>query len=170
MSKRKSGKIAPYVTRTGIPQIVKGDNGSALLMCPFCNPSHPLQPSVPALCGTILVLTAEQAMFRAKYDRKMVCVKCGKGDGMMVMFQGAFIHTHDCAPGVIAMTQPPEYSKFAKYVYEIKNERLKKLVEGYTGRAVMVEEVTPEAVKTGVIFGYYFNKENKNGKHPKANS
>lgn len=169
MSKRNNGKIAPHVTRTGIPQIVKGKNGAALLMCPFCNPSHPLQPNVPALCGTMLVLTAEQIMFRAKFQKNMVCVKCGKGDGMMVMFQKAFIHTHDCAPGVIAMTEPPNYSKWAERVFAIKNEKLKKLIEKYTGRAVQVEEVTPGAIKTGVIFGYYFNKENKNAEPIQAN-
>lgn len=167
----KNKTVKPkIVERIGQPVIKKTDDGKIQIMCCFCEPSHPLNLGGVSSCGTQLQVRAVQATFRAKYDKKMVCVKCGKGEGMMVMFQGAFIHTNDCAPGVIAMTQPPEYSKLAKYVFGIKNERLKKLVEGYTGRAVMVEEVTPEAKKTGVIFGYYFNKENKNGKRSEANS
>lgn len=152
--------------RTAIPIMQKDKDGNAILICPFCSIPHPLLPGVPAMCGTILSLTATQVVYRAKYEKHMICVKCGKGGDHMVLFQNGFIHTHDCAPGVVAMTEPPQYSKLAKYVYGLKPGRYRKSIERFTGKAMIVEEIMPDGKKTGVILGHFFPKRiNENGKH-----
>jgi hypothetical protein len=150
-------------TRTGTPRIAKDKNGNALLLCPFCVPPHPLQPNVPAACGTSLVLTAEQVIVRAKYDKNFICVKCGKGGGEMVKYQNGFIHVTDCDPNKITMLEPPVYSKFAALVYGMKNKRIKKFIEDRKGQAVPVEEIDQKGIKTGTVLGYFFFKDVKNG-------
>lgn len=169
MSKKNSVK-PPYTTRKGIPKIIKDPNGNAMLLCPFCKPSHPLQPNSPAACGTILILTAEQTVIHAKYEKKLICVKCGKGGGDMVMYQNAFIHVHNCSPDVMTMTQPPKFSKRAALVYGLKWGWLKGIIERYTGRALPVDEVKQDGTRTGVVLGYFFHKEIKNGKHSQTDS
>jgi hypothetical protein len=152
-----------HTKRTAIPVIKKGEGGEALLMCPFCVPSHPLRPDKVSACGTILILTAEQTVFRGKYEKKMVCVKCGKHGGDMILFQGAFVHNYDCSPGVVAMTEAPEFSDWAARVAWTP-EWIRKPIEKFTGRAQAVEEVLPDGTRTGVVLGYFFHKEVKNGK------
>lgn len=124
MKKHSNVPRNPMTTRERVPIISKDDKGNALLLCPFCTPPHPINPESPAICGTILQVRALQTIYKAKkYDPKTVCVKCQKGGGEMVLFQGALIHTHDCMPGVVALSSPPKYSNFAKYVYGLKDGR-----------------------------------------------
>lgn len=164
MSKRKSVQLN-YRKRVGAPKMMKDKNGAVVLLCPFCVPPHPLQPNIPSLCGTTLQVVAEQVIFRAKFDKRFVCAKCLQGGGEMVQYQNGHIHINDCAPGVMTMTHPPEYSRFAKFVYGLKSERLKSLIEKNMGKVVPVEEITAEGVKTGDVLGYFFyKKEGSNGK------
>ena len=161
---KKSAPKTNYTKRTATPQIAKDHNGNSLLLCPFCTPPHTLHPSIPSPCGTILVLTAEQVVYKAKYNKKMVCVKCKQGGGEMVRFQGALIHTHNCAPGVMTMTVPPKYSKAAKFVHGMKSPFLKSMLEKYLGRTMPVEEVTPDGSRTGVVLGHFFLKDDDHAK------
>ena len=158
---KKTSVKSPTTKRVAVPRMVKDENGNAILLCPFCKPTHPLNPSMPALCGTTLVLTAEQTIIRAKYNKDIVCVKCGEGGGEMVMFQNSYIHSHDCKPGVMAMTNPPKYSKIAEKIYAIKNDFIKNFIEKFIGRAMPVEEIDTKGKKTGVILGYFFWKPKK---------
>jgi len=153
---------SPYTLRSGIPTIKKDKDGNAVLLCPFCKPTHTLHPDIPSACGTKLILTAEQAVFRAKFNKKMICAKCHNGGGEMVIYQGGYIHTHDCAPGVMTMTVPPEFSDFAKHVYGFP-EWIKKRVQRYTGVAVPVEEILPNGTRTGVVLGYFFHQPKEKG-------
>jgi hypothetical protein len=157
----------PYHTRVDVPKMAKDKDGNAVLLCLFCTPTHPLNPSAPASCGTRLVLTAEQTVIRAKFNKNLVCVKCGKGGGEMVMFQNSYIHIHDCNPGVMAMREPPKFSKFAEIVNTMPNQFIKSRIEKITGRAMPVEEVDPKGVKTGQIWGYFFWKPKKEVSHAK---
>ena len=161
--KKKSGVPKnPITTREAIPILSKDGKGNALLLCPFCTPAHPINPDSPALCGTILQVRAIQQVFKAKkYDPRTVCVKCQKGGGKMVVFQGALIHTHDCSPGVVALSTPPKYSPFAKIIYNLKDGTLKNFIQKKFGNAMAVEEVMPSGEKTGVIFGFFFSKNLK---------
>jgi hypothetical protein len=156
--------------RTGVPKIVKDKEGNAILLCPFCVPSHALQPNKPSLCGTMLILTAEQVVVRAKYDKHFICVKCGKGGGEMVRYQNGLIHTVECAPNKVTMLEPPVYSKFAAFVYGMKNKRIKKFIESVKGQAMPVEEIDQKGVKTGAVLGYFFFKDVKNGKHSQVSA
>lgn len=164
MSKQSNRK--PLLTeRIRIPKIVKEKDGTAILLCPFCNPSHPLQPNIPSACGTVLMVTAKQVVVRAKYDKHFTCVKCGKGGGEMVQYQQGFIHTKECDPSKVTMLIPPTYSKFAALVYGMKNKKIKKFIESIKGQAMPVEEIDQKGVKTGVVLGYFFFK--KDVKHAK---
>lgn len=164
---KKSTAQSPYHTRVDVPKIAKDEQGNAVLLCPFCVPTHPLNPSSPSACGTRLVLTAEQTVIRAKYAKNLICVKCGKGGGKMVVFQNSYIHIHDCNPGVMAMREPPRYSRFAQFINTMPNQFVKKQIEKFTGRAMPVEEVDPKGVKTGKILGYFFWKPKKEVSHAK---
>jgi len=117
-------------------------------------------PDKPAACGTLLVLTAEQTVYKAKYDKRFICAKCHQGGGEMVIYQGGFIHTHDCAPGVMTMTEPPQFSRLAGVVYKLP-ERIKKIIQRYTGNAMPVEEILPNGTRTGVTLGYFFHQVKK---------
>lgn len=153
---------SPVRERVGTPHITRDKDGAAILNCPFCVPTHPLRPDVGSACGTMLQVRAVQRVYRAKYEKHMTCVKCGKGDGEMVLFQNGFIHTHDCAPGVVALADPPKYSELAKRVH---GTRWQKLIERIYGEIMPVHEVNPDGTKTGVTIGYFFKKRGKNGKH-----
>lgn len=163
MSKKNSFQ-PPYRVRSGIPKMLKDKSGKTLLVCPFCPVPHPLYPNVPAKCGTRLILTAEQIVYRAKADKRFVCVKCGKGGGEMVKYQNAYIHIEDCAPGVMTMTEPPKFSRLAGLVSKVKSERTRKFIEQFTGRAMPVDEVTENGTRTGVVLGHFFFKEVRNAK------
>jgi len=159
MSKSNATK-PPYTKRTGIPKIVKDKaSGNVMLLCPFCTPAHSLTPNAPAACGTVLILTAEQTVIRAKYEKKLVCVKCGKGGGEMVMRQNAFVHLNDCMPGVAFLTEPPKFTFAAAFVNGLKPAFFKKTVEFFTGRAVAVDEVAPNGTRTGMVLGYFFQRK-----------
>lgn len=164
----KKAKYKPPVTsRSAMPLAKKG---SETLMCPFCMPSHPIYPFTPSSCGTIVEVTAVQTVYHAKYDRTMVCAKCGKGSGDMVKWQNALVHNYDCSPGTMTFAEPPKNSPLAKWVYELpKNSFVKYLMEKAYGRASTLDEVTPQGVRTGNIRGYFFYKpRGKNGKRSKA--
>lgn len=160
MSKRNASR-PPVTERIEAPKITRDKDGNAILYCPFCEPTHPLRPENNSSCGTILQVRAVRTIYRAKYDKRFVCVKCGKGGDEMVRFQNGFVHTHDCAPGVVTLEQPPEFSKLAERVY---NSRFRKVMEAMFGEVVPVLEVTPEGEKTGVTLGYFFTR-GRHGKH-----
>lgn len=164
MSKKNLFK-APYTVRNGTPKMLKDKEGNTLLICPFCAVPHALTPNVPSQCGTRLILTAEQVVFRAKADKRFICVKCGKGGGEMVRFQNAYIHTHNCSPGVVTMTEPPRFSRMAGLVSKVRNERIRKSIERFTGRAMPVDEVREDGTRTGVVLGHFFHKEVKHAEH-----
>jgi len=159
-----------FTKRVGNPTIAKDEQGNAMLLCPFCTPTHTLHPQVPSPCGTQLILTAEQVVFKAKYIKGMVCVKCKKPGGEMVRFQNAYVHTHDCAPGVMTMTIPPTYSKAAAVVHKIKVPFVKDLIERYTGKAMQVDEVTGAGERTGTVLGYFFHKDVSHAKRIETSS
>jgi hypothetical protein len=160
---KHTGKKPAYTTRKAMPIIKKGEGGEALLMCPFCPTPHPLRPDKPSACGTMLILTAEQTVFRGKYEKNIICVKCGQKGGDMVLFQNAFVHNYDCSPGVVAMTEAPKFSDWAARVAWTP-EWIRNPIEKFTGHAQSVEEVLPDGTRTGVVLGYFFHKEVKNGK------
>lgn len=108
-----------------------------------------------SLCGTRLEVRAVQVVFRAKYQKDMICVKCGQGGGDMVRFQNAFIHADDCMPGVATFTEPPKYSKVAKLLYNFP-AFIKSIIEKKYGKIMPVDEVNPQGERTGVVLGYFF--------------
>ena len=128
------------------------------IMCPFCALPHPLVAGEVAPCGTYIKVSAVQRIYRAKFKPDMVCAKCGKGDGEMVHFQNAFIHVENCMPGVAVMNERPKFSRFASFVFNMKDGILKTLIEKQTGVARSVEEVEPSGKRTGVTLGYFFYK------------
>lgn len=155
MSKKHS-KQSNVTERIATPVITKGNNGEAILMCPFCIPSHVLSASNTNGCGSMVQMRVVQTVYRAKYNDKLVCVKCAKGGGEMVRFMEAFIHIPDCMPGVATLVDPPPFSRFAKFVSG--RGKLKPLFEYFTGVATPIEEVMPDGTRTGVTLGYFFKR------------
>lgn len=138
-----------------------------VLMCPFCNPPHQVSPFVPSPCGSLVVVKVVQEVYHAKYDRTLVCAKCGKGGGDMVKWNEAYIHTGNCMPGVVTFANPPKISKnvekIAKWVHGLKDGKPKKIIESVFGRAMTIDEVKPDGERTGVVLGHFFYKEAKKG-------
>lgn len=156
----------PITTRELPPIVQRDKQGNALLMCPFCTPPHVINTENTEICGTILQVRALQTIYKAKRnDTKAICVKCQKGGGEMALFQGALVHIHNCSPGTMTFSTPPKYSKFAKFTSGLKDGWLKKTIQKRFGNVVPVEEVTPQGVRTGVIFGHFFQR----GKHGTIN-
>lgn len=151
MGKRTHPKT-PLKTRRSLPQVKDG-----ILYCPFCFPSHPLDPSKVAACGTHIEVHAVQEIIRAKLVNDLKCIKCGQGGGEMVRFQNAYIHTHDCTPGKTVITEEPQYSRLAKVIYNFP-DFLKRPLEKRLGRASPVEEIDTSGAKTGEVLGYFFYK------------
>jgi len=156
MSKKNNFK-RPISERIDVPKIERDKQGNAILLCPFCKPTHPLRAENDASCGTVLQVRAVQLVYKAKFDKTLVCVKCMQGGGEMVRFQNGYVHTHDCAPGVVTLEKPPDFSKFAERVYGMP-PRVKKIFENIFGTAVPVLEVMPGGEKTGITLGYFFKK------------
>lgn len=154
----KQSRVKPRTTvRIEAPLAGKGKDGKPTLLCPFCKPTHPIIPGKVSMCGTALEMRAVQTVFKARFIKGMVCAKCGQGGGDMVHFQNAFVHVHDCTPGVAVLTQPPVFTPFARLVYGLP-EKLKTRIEKRTGMAVPVDEVKPDGTRTGQVLGYFFNR------------
>lgn len=154
---KKSTTHPRAFTRVLAP-IAKMQGKEAVLYCPFCKPTHKILPGAPNPCGTFLEIQAVQTVFKAKYEKNLVCLKCGQGGGEMVQYRNGFIHTHDCAPGVAALTEEPKFNRWAKIVYQIPWLALKTRIEKHVGRAMKVDEVKPDGERTGKVLGYAFFK------------
>lgn len=154
MSKTKQIR-PPFTERIGTPKATKDEKGNAVLWCPFCIPSHPLDTGGASACGTILQVRAVQIVYKSKFNKDLVCVKCQKGGGDMVHFNNAYIHTHDCMPGVATFVDPPKFSKAAALVFKAPGW-IKPRLEKILGEAKPVEEVTEDGTRTGKILGHFF--------------
>ena len=157
MNNKPKGWRPPATTRIEAPKFGKTKDGKDSILCPFCNPTHPLTPGSEAMCGTALQVRAVQMVYKAKHYKGMVCAKCGKDGDQMVRFQNAFIHVKDCTPGVATLTESPQFSKLARLVYTAP-PYIKALFEKRFGSAMSVDEVLPNGTRTGNIIGYFFMK------------
>jgi hypothetical protein len=133
-------------------------------MCPFCNPTHEIKAGKQNICGTQLKVMVEQPIIGARTtrDEGLICKKCGKPCGEMLMHMNGFIHIYDCSPGVQLLNEMPEFSKFAAFVYKLPRP-VRSWLEKSTGIVQIVEEIDPEDGPTGVIQGYFFKKKVKDG-------
>jgi len=155
----KNNKQFPTRQRIDQPLLEKDKNGNVTLMCPFCKPSHPIGSENNSSCGTMVQVRAIQTVFKAKFDKRLICVKCGQGGGEVVTFQNGFVHTHNCNPDAVTLEKLPEFSKLAKFIYE-RGDTTKKVMEFIFGEVVIVEEVDLSGKKTGVILGHFFKRGN----------
>ena len=158
----KHKRSTPAVTTRTLPPLTEKKDGRNVLTCPFCVPSHPIRHDAVSPCGTILQVRAVQTVIRAKYEKDMVCVRCGQGGGEMVRYQNAFIHAHDCAPGKLVFTEPPRFSSLAKFIFKWPG-RMKNPIEALIGQAQPVKEVDLKGQPTGKTLGYIFWKEQTEG-------
>lgn len=147
----------PVTVRYATPAL-KMEAGKPIIWCPFCNPSHPLSLSTPSACGTLLEVRATQAVYKARLNKGMVCIKCKKEDGNMVQFNDAFVHVPDCTPDIILFNDPTKFSRLAKFVFHAP-AWLQKIAKRYVGNARRVDLVTPDGAATGRTSGYYFHQK-----------
>ena len=154
---KHKGKSEAITIRHGSPTL-KMENGKPVIMCPFCTPSHALVLSGASPCGTLIEVRATQAVYKARFHKDMVCVKCGESGGNMVQWNNAFMHAPDCKPGVLTFTDPPPISRMAEFVFTAPSW-IKPWLEAMFGETRPVEEVTPDGTRTGAILGYIFYKK-----------
>lgn len=159
MSHRKSSQsfTPPVTERFGTP-ILRKDKDTPLIECPFCKPTHALSVSGPSACGTMLQLRAVQRVYKGRFNKGMVCIKCGKGGGELVHFNDAFVHANDCTPGVYAFADQPKFSRMAQMIFTAPGF-IKRPFENRLGKTMAVEEVLPDGTKTGKHLGYFFYKK-----------
>lgn len=160
---KKKSTYKPAIRTRELPPIAHKGKEGVVLMCPFCNPTHPLAPGKANQCGTEIRVTAVQAIISALTVRQeqLTCVKCRKtGTGEMVRYMNGFIHVEECAPEIQLLREIPKYSRWAKFVYRLP-EGMRALVEKRTGVAQSVHELTPEGKETGVVQGYFFSHPKK---------
>lgn len=144
----------PMTIRYEQPKLVV-ENGTPVIQCPFCKPTHPLSVSGVSACGTVLELRAAQMVFDGRFNKDIVCIKCKKGGGKLIQFNDAFIHAHDCMPGVFTFADPPKFSKMAKIAFHARPP-IKSWMQKIFGEAKAVEEVKPDGTRTGKHLGYFF--------------
>lgn len=127
------------------------------ILCPFCEPPHPIAVGREAACGTSLKVTAVQVVIpsRTVTKRNLVCVKCHKGGGQMVRFHNGYVHLHECTPHTKLITEPPVFSKLAGLVFRMP-PLLRAPLERRLGLARQIKEVDPAGQDTGRTLGYFF--------------
>jgi hypothetical protein len=156
----KHKHYTPSIKTRELPPIAHKTRGGVALMCPFCNPTHPLVPGQPNNCGTEIRVTAVQAIVSARTVRQegLTCVKCRvKGSGEMVRYMNGYIHFQECAPEIKLLRETPKYSRWAELVYRFP-EGIRAKIEKMTGIVQMVHELTPEGAETGKVQGYFFSR------------
>jgi len=156
--KYKPPKV-PYRTREATPRS-RRTGKKVELLCPFCAPTHAIEPNKPSPCGTIVRVVATQYVISQRYAKNndIVCLKCGETKGgELVQCQNGYIHTHDCKPGMVVMTSAPKFSKFAEYVFKLP-EKIRSKIEKRMGMVKEIESVDKSGKKTGEILGYFFYK------------
>lgn len=151
-------KYKPYRrnirTRESLPVVINKQ-----IMCPFCNPPHPIAPDKLANCGTRLKVSAEQMVILAHTvkEKRYKCLKCGEGGGEMVMSGTGFVHLVECKPDLKLLNEPPPVSERARFVFHLP-EKVRKLFEKYTGEAKELHEIDERGNDTGKVLGYFFYK------------
>lgn len=155
-------------TRRSTPGVMNTKDG-AQLSCPFCNPTHVLVPGTPGHCGTILEITAVQQVISSRIVRNegLVCARCRQGDGEMVKYMNGYIHLANCAPGTRLLSELPEFSKSAEFVFRLPG-KVRSFVERITGVVQYVKEIDTQGQETGRIVGYFFLKGKSNGRTRQA--
>jgi len=149
----------PVKTREAMPLTRKTKKGMDI-MCPFCSVSHPIIPNKPSPCGTEIQIKAVQYMItqRTAKQKDIVCMKCHKGTGgNMVACMNGFIHTFDCAPGTVVLSQEPKYNKMAEKVFKLPKS-IRKVIEKRMGEVKQIGEIDAHGKETGNILGYFFYK------------
>jgi hypothetical protein len=147
----------PEVQIRELPPKVNMLKEGAQILCPFCDPPHPIMVGQDSACGTTMKVSAVQTIYPARTTKKhnLICIKCSKGGGEMVKFNNSFVHAADCAPGTKLITVPPEFSRLAKFIYHLP-KWIRTQIEKVTGFAKEVKEVSAEGKETGKILGYFF--------------
>jgi len=148
-----------------LPRIIEKKD-EVQILCPFCEPPHPIAVGKPSACGTQLKVTAVQSVFPArtvhKYDLK--CIKCHQGGGQMIQFNQGYVHLHECSPGTKLLTEAPQFSRLARTVFHLPTP-IRNLFEKQLGKAKEIKEVDPKGVDTGVVLGYFFYRPENGGSH-----
>ncbi len=119
-----------------------------LIECPFCYPTHPIQPDKPARCGTTLELHAVQVTYTA-----IECNLCRKSEGTLVKIGERYKHDYDCTPGKTFYTVPPEPSRVASLFWRMPNF-IHTWYANRTGRVIVEITSTDTETKESKVTGY----------------
>lgn len=103
--------IKPFRNRERAPKMSYQGN-KMLILCPYCNPPHPIEANRPAPCGTLLRITASQELYR-----NVSCALCKKNDEVLVRVGSLFRHVHECSPGLKLYAIPPKPAFSARLAF-----------------------------------------------------
>ena len=106
-----SPKPPKPITRDATPVMGKL-GGKDVLMCPYCDPPHPISTQEVSPCGTVLEVRAIQAVFKGQK-----CALCGQTNGHQIMAGSRFVHTPDCTPGKKMYAVAPDKSAWAAVLW-----------------------------------------------------
>lgn len=117
--------------------------------CPFCKPSHPIHVGKTAQCGTVLILTAKQELWKG-----VNCALCGKGDGTLMRVGNLYRHTHDCTPGMnlFHSENKPRKSFGARIVFHLPRKAQEWIRDRYHRVAVELHDDPKDKKATGYIW------------------
>lgn len=155
----KNMKIkGPKATVRRMAPVMGKEGGKDMVMCPYCDPPHPISTLEVSNCGTMLEINAVQAVFKGQK-----CALCGQTNGQQVMAANKYVHAHECTPGRKVFATPPKKylsarlmwklpdffqvwvaRKFGRVVLELKNGENK--VTGYTWQKVNIHAETEISV------------------------
>ena len=158
VAKKHSSRPASSV-RERAP-LYKNADGNVQILCPYCQPTHPIYPDKISACGTFLKVTASQTVYLSRTIRKaeVVCVRCGKGSGEMVRYGKGFVHVENCNPERRLLAEPPIYSEWARRVYNMP-KMLRECFQWIIRKPIVeVNEVDETGKETGKVLGYYFGE------------
>lgn len=141
------------------PKLYEKD-GTAMVLCPWCTPTHPLLPEESSPCGTRIKITAVQTIYTEAFvaEHKLTCAKCGQGGGEMIEYKKVYAHLPDCKPDTFLLADQPHYTFLAAVVFQMKEGRLRDILEKKYGLAQKVMEIDEKGAQTNKVLGYFFLK------------
>lgn len=145
----------PDVRVRKLPPKVSNEKQGVAVKCPFCAIPHPILPGAQSPCGTTLEVLAVQTVYRSTKHNGITCIKCHQIGGEMVRFNESFVHLVDCMPGTRLLTEIPEFSAFAKFIFKMPTP-IRSAFEKRRGKIQYVKEIDSEGKETGKVLGYFF--------------
>lgn len=136
-------------------------NGDMQFGCPFCDKPHIIRTDVVSYCGAHIEVMAVRTKVGTK-GHKLVCMRCGNGDGTLIKHGEGYVHDHNCEPNVTILDNPDamvlRYSKLAKFTYKLQIKWLYDLIcKWKKAHPFEIADLDINGQRTGLVRGYVWN-------------